>query len=116
MVGADDWVVYGTVDGDAAVHRQAFDTRTRCVLRAPRSGACGWITVQGKGRMGKLDLQTPTMIRFGTETEDEVFITHEAANRGVEVTNTGSEPLEGLRYFGPDTFSEVPEVGSYTES
>lgn len=112
----DDWVVYGTVDGAQlfTAKRLTLEPGASCVLRDP--GACGWITVQGKGRMGKLDLQTPTMIRFGTETEDEVFITHEAANRGVEVTNTGSEPLEGLRYFGPDTFSEVPEVGSYTES
>ena len=44
-----------------------------------RPGASGWITVQGKGRMGKLALQTPAMIRFGEETEDEVFISHEAA-------------------------------------
>ena len=35
------------------------------------------------------------MIRFGADTEDEVFITHEAAARGVEIENTGSEPLVG---------------------
>lgn len=63
--------------------------------------------------MGKLALQTPAMIRFGAETEDEVFISHEAATRGVEIENTGSEPLEGLRYFGPDTFASVPNVGDY---
>ncbi len=40
---------------------------------------------QGKGRMGKLALQTPAMIRFGENTEDEVFISHEAAVRGVEI-------------------------------
>ena len=45
------------------------------------------------------------------ETEDEVFITHEAATRGVEIANTGSEPLVSLRYFGPDTFDKVPNVG-----
>ena len=33
------------------------------------------------------------MIRFGQETEDEVFITNEAATAGVEIENTGSEPL-----------------------
>ena len=76
-------------------------------------GASGWITVQGKGTMGKLDLQTPVMIDFGQETEDEIFITHEAATGGVEVENTGSEPLVGLRYFGPDTFGSVPAVGDY---
>jgi hypothetical protein len=77
------------------------------------AGASGWITVQGNGRMGKLNLQTPAMIRFGEETEDEVFITHAAATAGVEIENTGSEPLVGLRYFGPDTHSKLPNVGDY---
>ena len=49
-------------------------------------------------------------LRLG-ETLDEVFITHEAATRGVQVTNTGREPLVSLRYFGPDAFSSVPNVG-----
>ena len=53
------------------------------------------------------------MIRFGQETEDEVFISHDAAQRGVEVENLGSEPLVGLRYFGPDTFDKLPNVGDY---
>src|SRR5204863_379917 len=73
----------------------------------------GWITVQGSGRIGKLNLQTPAMIRFGEETEDEVFISHEAAVRGVEVENTGSEPLVSLRYFGPDVHRNLPKVGDY---
>ncbi len=109
----DLWIVYGLVDG-----KQLFSAReltlepgARCVLQDP--GASGWITVQGSGRIGKLNLQTPAMIRFGQETEDEVFITHEAATRGVEVENTGREPLVSLRYFGPDTFPSVPNVGDY---
>ena len=65
------------------------------------------------GTMGKLKLQTPAMIRFGEETEDEVFITYEAAQAGVEIVNTGSEPLVGLRYFGPDVHAKVPAVGDY---
>lgn len=109
----DDWIVYGKVDGAQlfTAKRLTLQPGAKCTLRDP--GASGWITVQGKGRIGSLALQTATMIDFGAETDDEVFITHEAANRGVEVENTGSEPLEGLRYFGPDTFAEVPAVGSY---
>ena len=72
-------------------------------------------TVQGSGRIGKLRLQTPAMIRFGQETEDEVFITHEAATAGVEIENTGSEPLVGLRYFGPDVHDSVPNVGDHKQ-
>jgi len=109
----DKWVVYGLVDGKQLFSAKELTLQpgAKCVLKDP--GASGWITVQGKGRIGKLNLQTPAMIRFGEETEDEVFISHEAATAGVEIENTGSEPLVGLRYFGPDTHKKVPLVGDY---
>ena len=88
-----------------------IDPGAKCVLKD--SGASGWITVQGKGRMGKLNLQTPVIVRYGQTTEDEVFISHHAATNGVEIENTGSEPLVGLRYFGPDTWDSLPEVGDH---
>jgi len=107
----DRWVVYGTIDD-----RQLFSAKeltiqpgARCVLRDP--GASGWITVQGLGRLGPLTLQTPAMIRFGESTEDEVFISYEAARAGVTVENTGREPLVGLRYFGPDAHANLPRIG-----
>jgi hypothetical protein len=52
------------------------------------------------------------MIRFGETTTDEVFISHVAATAGVEIENTGTEPLVGLRYFGPDTHNNLPSGGS----
>jgi hypothetical protein len=109
----DRWIVYGRVDGAQLFSAKELTVEPggRCTLKDP--GASGWITVQGKGRIGKLNLQTPAMIRFGEQTEDEVFIGHEAATRGVEVENTGSEPLVSLRYFGPDTFDKVPNVGDH---
>jgi hypothetical protein len=109
----DRWIVYGRVDGAQlfSAKELTIDPGAKCTLKDP--GASGWITVQGKGRMGNLNLQTPAMIRFGEETEDEVFITHEAATRGVTVENTGSEPLVSLRYFGPDTFEKFPNVGDH---
>ena len=109
----DKWIVYGTVDSEQLFSSKELTLQpgAKCTLKDP--GASGWITVQGRGRMGKLALQTPAMIRFGAETEDEVFISHEAANRSIVLENTGSEPLVGLRYFGPDTFASVPKVGDY---
>jgi hypothetical protein len=111
----DRWIVYGRIDGAQlfSAKELTIDPGCTCVLRDP--GASGWITVQGKGRMGRLALQTPAMIRFGQETEDEVFISHDAATRGVEIENTGSEPLVGLRYFGPDVHSQLPNVGDYRQ-
>ena len=61
--------------------------------------------------MGGLDIQTPVSIRFGEEPDDEIFISYEAATKGVTIENTGCEPLVGLRYFGPDTHTTVPNVG-----
>lgn len=109
----DRWIVYGRIDGEQlfSAKELTIEPGAKCTLQDP--GASGWITVQGKGRMGPLNLQTPAMLRFGQESEDEVFISHEAATRGVEVENTGSEPLVGLRYFGPDTHSDLPHVGDY---
>jgi hypothetical protein len=107
----DRWIVYGTIDGQQlfSAKELTLEPGARCKLQDP--GASSWITVQGRGRMGRLNLQTPAMIRFGAETEDEVFVSHEAAARGVEIENSGSEPLVGLRYFGPDTHSKLPKIG-----
>lgn len=109
----DKWIVYGTVDG-----RQMFSAKeltvqptSKCTLQDP--GCSSWITTQGKGRIGRLNLQTPALIRFGEETEDEIFISYEAAQAGVEIENTGSEPLVGLRYFGPDVHEDLPSIGDY---
>lgn len=109
----DRWVVYGKVDQDQLFSAKELTLQpgARCTLKDP--GASGWITVQGKGTIGSLNLQTPTLIRFGEWTEDEVFISHQAATQGVEVVNNGAEPLVGLRYFGPDVFDSVPNVGDY---
>ena len=52
------------------------DTKTdqpfaKCTIQD--GGASGWITVQGTGRIGKLNLETPAMIRFGAETTVRVL-------------------------------------------
>ncbi len=104
----DLWITYGLIDGQQlfSAKELTLEPGAKCTIQDP--GASGWITVQGRGRMGKLSLQTPAMIRFGEETEDEVFISHQAAREGVQLENTGSEPLVGLRYFGPDTHDNLP--------
>ena len=64
--------------------------------------AYGVIAVQGYGRFGKLAVSTPTLIRFGQWTEDEFFVTRDAARAGVTITNLSqTEPLVLLKHFGP---------------
>ena len=36
--------------------------------------------------------------------------------RGLVVENKGQEPLVSLRYFGPDTWEQVPNVGDYRQA
>ncbi|MFT5522649.1 MAG: hypothetical protein ACI9G1_003945 [Pirellulaceae bacterium] len=109
----DRWIVYGKVGGQQlfSAKELTIEPGAKCTLKDP--AASGWTTVQGKGRIGNLNLQTPVLIRFGEETEDEVFISHEAATRGVEIENTGAEVLVSLRYFGPDAHGSVPNIGDY---
>ena len=66
------------------------------------SAAYGMIMVQGYGRMGVWDIETPSMIRFGQLTYDEYFVSEEAAVEGVAITNLSrTEPLVMLKHFGP---------------
>ena len=109
----DRWIVYGTVDG-----RQLFSAKELTVdpgasCTVSDTGAYGWITVQGEGTIGSMKLQTPAMIRFGEMTDDEVFVSAPAAAAGVTITNSGTEPLVSLRYFGPDANPDAPAVGDH---
>jgi hypothetical protein len=109
----DRWIDYGRFDGEQLVSAKELTVMpgAKCTLKDP--GASGWITVQGCGRMGKLAIQAPVMIHYGEEPWDEVFITHDAATSGIEIENTGGEPLVGLRYFGPATHKDMPEIGDH---
>jgi hypothetical protein len=47
-------------------------------------------------------------------TEDEFFCTGSAARAGVVFENmSGTEPLVMLRYFGPETNPDAPEIGDH---
>jgi hypothetical protein len=110
----DRWIVYGKVKG-----RQFFtakeltvDPGAKCTISD--NGAYGLITTQGSGRMNKLQLDCPKLIRFNELTRDEVFCTESAAKAGVTFENTSEvEPLVMLRYFGPDVNPDAPEMGAY---
>jgi len=109
----DKWIVYGKVDGEELFSAKELTLNPGAQATIRDNGAYGLIAVQGSGKINKLNLQTPAMIRFGELTEDEVFVSYEAATQGVTFVNTGSEPLVTLRYFGPDTNPKAPNVGDH---
>lgn len=68
--------------------------------------AYGFILIQGKGKFGNWDIETPTLIRYGELTNDEFFITEKAAKNGIKIINTSStEPIVMLKHF-----AENPEL------
>ena len=107
----DRWVVYGRVDGQQLFSAKELTLDPGAKITIQDAGASGWITVQGEGRVGVHAVATPTLIRFGEMTHDELFISAEAATAGYEVANTGPGPLVALRYFGPDVHADLPMHG-----
>lgn len=109
----DKWIVYGTVDGKQLFTAKELTLEAGAKCTVSDGGAYSWITVQGSGKIKDMVLQSPSMIRFGQHTEDEVFVTAGAAGEGVTFENTGTDPLVGLRYFGPNAQPNAPAVGDY---
>jgi hypothetical protein len=65
------------------------------------SAAYGLIVVQGRGKVGNIEVESPTLIRFGQLTQDELFVTKEAAAK-IKITNLSTcENLVILKHFGP---------------
>lgn len=110
----DRWVVYGRVDGEERFSARELTVApgARCTIRD--DGAFGLIVTQGRGSIGKLAVSCPASIRFGEMTEDELFVSYEAATGGVVFENHSStEPLVTLRYFGPGVHSDMPNAGDH---
>jgi hypothetical protein len=110
----DKWVVYGTINGKQCLSAKELTVApgARCTIRD--GGAYGLILTQGHGVIGKMKVSCPSQIRFGQMTEDELFVSYEAATSGVTFENhSQTDPLVTLRYFGPDVHTDMPEVGDH---
>ena len=94
----ENWVCY---------KNEAFSAKELTVLPGQTvtirdSAAYGLIMMQGHGKMGVWDIETPALIRYGQLTNDEFFVTEKAALEGVQITNTSStDPIVMLKHFGP---------------
>src|SRR5262245_29152155 len=94
----EHWVCYGT-GYYSAKELTILPARTATVRDA---AAYGLILTQGFGTFGPLTVSTPSMIRFGETTEDELFVTDAAAQAGVRIQNkSATDPLVILKHFGP---------------
>ena len=94
----ESWITYGT-PFYSAKELTVLPGQTVTIKDA---AAYGLILTQGYGTFGKTAVSTPSMIRFGDLTEDELFVTAAAAKGGVRIVNPSrTDPLVILKHFGP---------------
>jgi hypothetical protein len=108
----DRWIVYGDIGGEQlfTAKELTIEPGVKCTIKD--NGAYGLIVVQGHGRINRLTLDCPKLIRFVEMTEDEAFCTEPAARAGVTLENTSTvEDLVVLRYFGPEANPDAPKIG-----
>jgi hypothetical protein len=95
---SEQWVTYGT-GWYSAKELTVFPGRAALITDG---AAHGLIVTQGHGLLGTMTISAPTMIRFGEMTEDELFVTADAARQGVRIENkSAADPLVILKHFGP---------------
>ena len=93
------WITYGN-PYVAAKELTVFPGQSAVI----KDGAAyGCIFVQGHGRFGVYDCEAPTLLRYGSQSTDEFFVSEQAALRGVAICNDSKvEPLVVLKHFGPN--------------
>jgi hypothetical protein len=95
---SEKWIVYSTAHYSAK-ELTVLPGRSVTVKDA---AAYGLIVVEGWGSIGKMDVETPTLIRYGQMTKDELFVSADRAKEGVVVTNrSDKQDLVMLKHFGP---------------
>jgi hypothetical protein len=94
----EKWIVYSTPHYSAK-ELTVFPGRSVTIRDA---AAYGLILTQGYGSIGRHEVETPSLIRYGQMTSDELFVSADAAANGVVLTNkSATENLVLLKHFGP---------------
>ncbi len=95
----ENWICYKS---------EAFSAKELTILPGRSAvikdaAAYGMIMMQGHGKMGIWDIETPTMIRYGQLTHDEYFVSEDAAQAGVKIKNhSQTDPIVMLKHIGPN--------------
>lgn len=93
----ENWICYKS----EAFSAKELTVLPGCTVTIQDSAAYGMIMMQGHGKMGVWDIETPSLIRYGQLTHDEYFISEKAAKEGIKITNPSkSDPIVMLKHFG----------------
>jgi hypothetical protein len=98
--GEESWIFYNTTkfSGKKLVVRPG--STYRCV----DAGVHTVFVWSGNGTYGGIPVQG------GSPGNDELFVTHERAVRGVKLHNAGSQDLVVIKFFGPDIHPDAPVI------
>lgn len=103
----DEMKAQGYVENWICYKSDAFSAKELTVLPGATvtikdGGAYGIIVMQGHGKFGVWDIETPALIRYGQLTNDEFFVSEQAAQQGVTIVNpSATDPIVILKHFGP---------------
>ena len=101
----DEWICYKCESANA----KRLTVMPGKTVTIREKSAYGLVAVQCYGSIGSFPLETPTLIRYGELTNDEYFVTEDAAKNGVTFTNhSTTEPLVILKHssHNPDLVIE----------
>lgn len=112
----EKWIVYRSESFSAKELR----VRPGASVRIVDDEAYGFIAVQGSATIGRHDVQAATLIRFGQLSQDEFFVSVQAARDGLAITNrSATDDLVLLKHFGPgnpELAADGPRSGAAQES
>ena len=94
----ENWVCYRS----AAFSAKELTIAPGATVTIYDQAAYGLIMMQGHGKMGVWEIDTPALIRYGQLTNDEFFVSEQAAIEGVKIVNLSTtDPIVMLKHFGP---------------
>lgn len=95
----ENWICYKS----AAYSAKELTVMPGATVTIKDSAAYGLIVMQGHGKFGVWDIETPALIRYGQLTNDEFFVSEAAAKEGVVISNSSAnDPIVILKHFGPN--------------
>ncbi|HNR32201.1 MAG TPA: hypothetical protein PKI11_15025 [Candidatus Hydrogenedentes bacterium] len=103
----DNWICYKS----AAFSAKELTVLPGGTVTIKDGAAYGLICMQGHGKLGVWDIESPALIRYGQLTQDEYFVSEAAAKAGVVISNPSkADPLVMLKHFGPENPDLVVEA------
>lgn len=93
----EEWIVYGSEEFSA----KRLVVHSGCSVRIADAAAYGFIMMQGHGTINELPIETPSFVRYEQLTCDEYYVTKNAAEKGVVITNpSDNADIVMLKHFG----------------